>query len=120
LAAAEERTPEFYAVLQYRIVEPFAMLESRQRQALAGYSGKVSWRHSLAAQEPFTGVHFSNELLDAMPVHIVRWTGAEWTERYVVASGESFAFTDAPISSRRYSSVCGRFPCRCRIATRRR
>ena len=99
LAAAQERTPEFFEALQYRIVEPFALLESRQREALAGFSTKVSWRRSLAEQEPFAGVHFSNELLDAMPVHIVRWTGSEWVERYVTACGESFAFAGGPLSS---------------------
>ena len=99
LAAAQERTPEFFETLQYRIVEPFALLESRQREALAAYGTKVTWRRSLAEQEPFAGVHFSNELLDAMPVHIVHWTGTEWAERYVTASAEGFAFADRPLSS---------------------
>lgn len=99
LAAAQERTPEFFEALQYRILEPFAVLEARQRQALVDYSTKVTWRRSLAEQEPFSGVHFSNELLDAMPVHMVRWTGTEWVERRVSFSGESFAFTHAPITN---------------------
>ncbi|HSH39925.1 MAG TPA: class I SAM-dependent methyltransferase, partial [Chthoniobacterales bacterium] len=89
----------FFKALQYRIVEPFAVLESRQRAALAGYGSRFTWRNSLAELDGFCGVHFSNELIDAMPVHVVRWTGSEWMERHVSVSGESFAFTDAPISN---------------------
>ena len=110
LAAAQERTPEFFEALQYQIVEPFSVLEARQRQALADYNTKLSWRHSLADQEPFAGIHFSNELLDAMPVHIVRWTGTEWMERRVAVSGQSFAFVDAPITSSALVERLGQVP----------
>lgn len=99
LAAARERTPEFFDALRYRIVEPFVALESRQRQTLAGFAPRVEWCRSLAELNPFCGIHFSNELLDAMPVHLVRWTGNDWVERCVCWTGESFAFTDRPISS---------------------
>ena len=34
-----------------------------------------------------------------MPVHLVRWTGAEWTERYVTELEGAFAFVDLPISN---------------------
>jgi SAM-dependent MidA family methyltransferase len=110
LAAAQERTPEFFEALQYRIVEPFAGLEARQRDALGGFASKVTWRRSLDGLEPFCGVHFSNELLDAMPVHLVRWTGAEWLERHVVWSGESLAFNDAPLSSGALAKAVQRIP----------
>ena len=99
LAAAEERTPEFLEALTYRIVEPFDALRARQRQALTDYGAKVGWRRSIDDLEPFAGVHFSNELVDAMPVHLVRWTGSEWVERHVALREESFAFTDGPIAS---------------------
>jgi SAM-dependent MidA family methyltransferase len=99
LAAAQERTPEFFEAVRYQIVEPFAALESRQRDRLAAFESRVSWCRSLNELEPFCGIHFSNELLDAMPVHVVRWTGDEWVERRVAWSGESFAFTHLPISS---------------------
>lgn len=110
LAAAAERTAEFFDTLRYRIIEPFAALESRQREALAGYSTKVIWQRSLKELEPFSGIHFSNELLDASPVHLVRWTGMEWIERYVSRSKESFAFTDGPISSSAVAERIARIP----------
>ena len=101
LSAAQERTPEFFEALRYRIVEPFALLEATQREALAGYDSKVTWRRSVDELESFCGIHFSNELVDAMPVHLVRWNGAEWVERHVSAEDEGFAWSDAPISSAR-------------------
>lgn len=49
---------------------------------------------------PFCGVHFSNELIDSFPVHLVKWTGAEWLERHVgLTSAGKFEFIDLPLSS---------------------
>ena len=110
LVAAQDRTPEFFNALRYRIVEPFRALEARQRERLASFAPRVDWRCSLEDLEPFSGVHFSNELLDAMPVHIVRWTGTEWVERRVSVSGESFAFIDTPITSSALAESVRRIP----------
>ena len=98
-AAAEERTPQFFEALRYQIVELFPILESRQRLRLARYAPKLTWSESIADVEPFCGVHFSNELLDSMPVHLVRWTGTEWFESYVSNREGGFAFVEVPISS---------------------
>ncbi|MGB8352796.1 MAG: class I SAM-dependent methyltransferase, partial [Chthoniobacteraceae bacterium] len=48
---------------------------------------------------PFRGVHFSNELIDAMPVHLVKYTGGAWKERHIDWQDDRFAFLDAPLSS---------------------
>src|SRR5207237_1731184 len=34
------------------------------------FGDRVQWRKSLGEIEPFVGVHFSNELLDAMPINL--------------------------------------------------
>ena len=67
LDSIQKRTPEFFAALRYRIIEPFLVWQDRQRKTLESFRGKVEWRDAI---EPFTGVHFSNELLDAMPVDL--------------------------------------------------
>ena len=67
LESARKRWPDFFAALRYRIVEAFPVLQDRQLQVLAGFEDKVEWRDSVDALELFTGVHFSNELLDAEP-----------------------------------------------------
>jgi hypothetical protein len=56
---------------------------------------------SLAELEPFTGIHFSNELLDAFPVHLVARTDDGWVERHVTCARESFVFTDGPLTDPR-------------------
>jgi SAM-dependent MidA family methyltransferase len=67
-------------------------------EALPDFSEKLTWKKSLADFEPFCGVHFSNELLDAMPVHLLSRAGTDWQERYVVEFGEGFDFVTAPIT----------------------
>ena len=98
LESVRQRSPEFFAALVYRIVEPFPVLEARQRETLAGFTGQVSWHKSVAELAPFSGVHFSNELLDALPVHLVRWSDGGWLERHVTSSDEVFEFVDLPIA----------------------
>jgi SAM-dependent MidA family methyltransferase len=87
--------------VRYVIVEPFAILRERQRAKLGDFSGRVQWRESIVALEPFTGVHLSNELLDAMPVHLVakQSEAAAWQEKFVAESAEGFALIDQPIAS---------------------
>jgi SAM-dependent MidA family methyltransferase len=68
LQSAQACAPEFFAALRYRIIEPFPILRERQSQMLEPFRNKIDWRNSL---EPFTGIHFSNELLDAMPVRLI-------------------------------------------------
>ncbi len=88
--------PECRAATTYRIVEPIADLRAAQQRALGE---SATWCETLAELAPFTGVHFSNELLDAMPVHLVKWTNSEWLERHVAVRDDAFVFTDAALSS---------------------
>ena len=84
------RLPEFFDALRYRILEPFPILEEQQRQTLEAFCDKVEWRDS---PEPFTGVHFSNELLDAMPVRLI----SGGTEKLVGLDGEKFVFVERQV-----------------------
>lgn len=89
---------EFHAAMRYVILEPFPKLEVRQRETLRDFQEKVSWRKSLEEVERFSGVHFSNELLDAMPVRLVSREGTgEWQERLVTNSNDGFAFVTGAI-----------------------
>ncbi len=107
LESARKRWPDFFAALRYRIVEPFPILQDRQLQTLAGFEDKVEWRDSIDALELFSGVHFSNELLDAMPVHLIvsqcgsgigASTECTWLEKFVTLNGDMFGFVDQPIA----------------------
>src|SRR5262249_40240924 len=90
LEFAQKRLPEFFDALCYRIFEPFPILEQQQRRKLEAFGDKVEWPHSL---EPFTGIHFSNELLDAMPVRLI----SNGTEKFVGLDGDKFVFVERPV-----------------------
>jgi SAM-dependent MidA family methyltransferase len=76
--------------LRYQIVEPFHVLQERQQRLLQSFGYKVDWDGS---PQPFIGVHFSNELLDAMPVRL----GSDDTEKLVNVDGEKFVFVERPL-----------------------
>jgi len=65
----------------------------------------VQWVADLEAMAPFSGVHFSNELLDALPVHLLtaadNGTEREWQERMVDCNDSRFVFVTRPISDPR-------------------
>src|SRR5215510_4922895 len=90
LEFVQSRVPEFFAALRYRIVEPFLCLQERQRGTLEAFGDKTEWCDSL---QPFTGVHFSNELLDAMPVRLI----SNGKEKFVGLNGDEFVFVERPL-----------------------
>jgi SAM-dependent MidA family methyltransferase len=95
LAALKLASPDCLDALRYVIVEPFEPLRERQEARLGSFP-QVRWRKSIGELEPFCGVHFSNELPDAMPVHLVRFTGGAWHELHV---DERFEWVAGPLSS---------------------
>jgi len=98
LQSLQERTPEFFEASRYRIIEPFPILREQQSQALEPFRNKVEWRSSF---EPFTGIHFSNELLDAMPVRLIRCN----TEKLVDLQGDKILFIERPRSSMAFNQA---------------
>ena len=88
LESTRRRSPEFFSGLRYQIVEPFSALQDRQSQGLKEFGDRVSWRRSLDELEPFLGVHFSNELLDAMPVNL--------HGKLVGLEGDKLVFVEGP------------------------
>jgi len=107
LGTLRERTPDFFTAVRYWIIEPFPILRERQSETLRDFSEKLTWKKSLIDLEPFCGVHFSNELLDSMPVRLISRVDpnaaqraaapADWEERCVVESGDGFGFVTTPI-----------------------
>jgi len=82
----------FFEKLRYQIIEPFSILQARQSETLREFEEKVSWAESLSEVDPFVGVHFSNELLDSMPVHLIASTGRGWREKFVAIERDKFVF----------------------------
>jgi SAM-dependent MidA family methyltransferase len=114
LEALHAGSAELFAALRYRIVEPFPILRQRQQGVLRQFSGQMEWCASLEEMEPFSGVHFSNELVDAMPVHLLVAAGdperRAWHERLVERTSCGFAFVHRPITDARVRAEVAKLP----------
>ena len=75
----------------YFILETSAELKHRQQQRLGH---RVQWLDQLP--KDFRGVMLANEVVDAMPVHALAWTGAGILERGVCANEGQLAWSDRP------------------------
>jgi SAM-dependent MidA family methyltransferase len=80
------------AVARYNIIDLSGTLRARQADTLLKHAGKVRWLD--AWPQAIEGVVVGNEVLDAMPVKLLRRTQGVWHERGVVSAGENFAWQD--------------------------
>ena len=83
-----QRRPKCFSAARYRIIEPFAKLRDRQSATLQEFDDRVQWRASIDQIESFAGIHFSNELLDAMPINL--------HGKLVGLAGDQLVFVDSP------------------------
>jgi SAM-dependent MidA family methyltransferase len=89
---AEHRRFLFNAV-EYRILEPSSRRTATQRKALQAYAAYVRWFSSWEEVPPVDrGIIFSNELLDAFPVHRLGWDARQnrWFEWGVTQEQSGF------------------------------
>ena len=103
LSALRQSSGECFAATSYMIVEPFLIWRERQQKNLRDFSGKISWLKSIDQLAPFAGVHFSNELFDSLPVHLIVSSGiangaTDWKEKFVTVAGNNLTFTTANLS----------------------
>jgi len=110
LESLQQRLSEFFSALRYQIVEPFAPLQDRQSQTLAQFGDRVEWQKSVEELEPFIGIHFSNELLDSTPTHLLISTETGWQEKFVALSGDDFVFVHQPIVDPKLKAFAARLP----------
>ena len=81
----------------YFMVEVSADLRQRQQARLAQWADSVNWLDTLPTA--FEGVVLANEVLDAMPVHLVGWhEDGSVFERGVTWQDEQFVWQDQPAS----------------------
>jgi SAM-dependent MidA family methyltransferase len=88
LAWCQSEAPEFAKVVRYAVA------------GSAAFEGVIAFLNpaELAAEKP-VGVFFSNELVDAFPVHLIIRRDGEWRERHVVAIASALAFSEKEITS---------------------
>lgn len=81
----QQKYPDFSAVLDYIIIEKSPTLKQEQQQRLAEFP--VRWFNLEEIPcNSITGCVFSNELVDAMPVHQFIWQQEQLQEIYVTTS----------------------------------
>ena len=84
---------------QYLILEPSADLRERQRaflaKALPDFIERIIWLNAMP--NDFVGVMIANEVLDAMPVHLIAWHEDDIYERGVEIQHENFQWRDRPL-----------------------
>jgi SAM-dependent MidA family methyltransferase len=97
-----QQHPSYFQALRYVIVERAPGLIAEQQQQLQDFVeiGKLSWRSlSDLARASIVGCCFSNELVDALPVHVLTVTNGKLQEVYVTtqqssSSGTAIAFQE--------------------------
>ena len=100
--AVAELEPELYAGITCRLIEAEPSLAAAQREMLAAHADRLAWSSpaELAAGSlAITGCIVSNELVDALPVHLVEMTASGLQEVMIAASGEEFVEQLAELSS---------------------
>jgi len=96
--------PKLFERLQYVILDPSPQRQSWQKKTLAkfrdkslwicGFSELKNWQLAVSNRQRLRGIIFSNELLDAFPVHRLGWDakGKKWFEWGVAWDGEKFVW----------------------------
>lgn len=106
LLSAKEKAPALFKELSYFIVEKSPDFIERQKIYLkeSGLIDKVSWvsdvKEGLAGG---IGIVVSNELIDAFPVHKVRYSNGRWNEVYLTFENGRFVETEDRLSDQRLS-----------------
>ncbi len=84
---------------RYAILEVSGQLRARQGQRIAQLPGRLSQRVQWIDRLPerIDGVVLGNEVLDALPVHLVAWEEGGLRERGVTVRSDTLVFEDRPL-----------------------
>ena len=86
---------------RYRILEVSGELRARQEARIAelpaGLARRVEWLEGLP--DAISGIVLANEVLDALPVHLLAWLDGGVRERGVTWRAGRFEFEDRPLAA---------------------
>lgn len=94
LDGIRDYSPALYETLTYRLIEIGPQLRATQAERLTEHAAKTAWSDPAelsGGSLRFTGCLFSNELIDAFPVHLVQMTSEGLKEVFVTVEGDDFA-----------------------------
>lgn len=96
----EGKLPDFYRALRYIAVERSPARSDQMAARLAPHIGKERCHAAIEIPPKIpTGCIFSNELLDALPVHRVRMQKGALQEIFVTSDGSTFSELEMPPST---------------------
>ena len=96
----ETKLPTFYRAVRYVAVERSVARSEQLSARLGKHIAAGKCRSSLDVPPAIAvGCVFSNELLDALPVHRVVRRGSALQEIFVIGRGDGFAEMEAPVST---------------------
>jgi len=110
LRALAERFPRVFAATRYVVYDASFDALRRARQRLTEFGERVEFCADFELLPASQGIYFSNELLDAFPVHRVVQEQGGLSELYVeVGTGGGFEWSTGPLSTRRLSEFVRHF-----------
>jgi len=114
LAAIAKLAPIAWNALEYAIIEPLPALREAQQQRLEKLAAKLTISDNQVefSHNPPPGIAFGNEILDALPFHLIRRVGQQWKELFVKEGLELVPLGIEPGSSlsSKISGLDGDFP----------
>jgi len=116
LSWLQQHQPELWKRIEYGIIEPSASRRAWQKATLNKFEPRVYWFDDLRSVVPFNrqfnGILFSNELLDAFPVHRLGWDAHSkvWFEWGVGLENAQFIWKKMLGATSQSSHDTNRFP----------
>lgn len=100
LQSLARKHPRIFSRTIYYIIEAGTGLQLMQQKRLVNFGEKVRWVSNLKdVDKPFRGCVLSNELVDAFPVHVVKYLGGRLREIYVERRNGQFREIIGPPST---------------------
>src|SRR5688572_10141127 len=107
LRTLSERFPHVFAATRYVVYELSDDALARARERLGMFGSRVEFYSDFELVPASGGVYFSNELLDAFPVHRVVKDRDGLSELYVTLDSEDrFAWSTGPLSTDLLADYC--------------
>jgi SAM-dependent MidA family methyltransferase len=95
---------------EYWIVEPSAKKVAQQNAHLGTAPIPLHWIPDLQSPSSISGIVFCNELLDALPCHLIEHDGKKWYEIRVAEKGTIFDFVPLPIQDKKLADYVAHLP----------
>ncbi len=101
-----------FAGLEYAIPEPLTRLRETQQTRLAEFSHVRHYTDATElADDPLPGVIFGNEVLDALPCHLIERSTKNWNELFVTADSNGIlGWESRPVENRALIEALAKFP----------